>query len=72
MDWFTGWPPDALIAVSTHFLSKYQIETTEKIKTQLMETMGLVHDNVAHACVEYFQRYLIIYLISSHKKDLFS
>ena len=57
MDWFSGWPRDALIAVSTHFLAKYKIECTDEVKQQLMQSMGVAHDDVAHTCVDYFQRW---------------
>lgn len=57
MDWFSRWPRDALIAVSGHFLNNFEIVSTEETKTQIMNTMGVVHDNVAAVCVEYFQRH---------------
>ena len=57
MDWFTRWPRDALIAVASHFLSKFGIVCTEQSKQQLVQTMGVVHDNVATTCVDYFDRY---------------
>ena len=57
MDWFTRWPRDALVAVSNHFLSKVNVICEPQIKTALIETMGVFHDKVAVACVEYFDRY---------------
>ncbi|GIY16074.1 dynein heavy chain 8, axonemal [Caerostris darwini] len=57
MDWLTSWPTDALIAVSTHFIQQFDIETTPDVKTQLMESMGVMHDTVSTQCNEYFQRY---------------
>ncbi|CAH8437868.1 unnamed protein product [Dicrocoelium dendriticum] len=48
MDWFQRWPKDALIAVSDHFLSKFDIVCTPSVKQA---------DLVAEACVEYFQRF---------------
>ncbi|GIX94870.1 dynein heavy chain 8, axonemal [Caerostris extrusa] len=57
MDWLTSWPTDALIAVSTHFIRQFDIETTPEVKTQLMESMGVMHDTVSTQCNEYFQRY---------------
>src|SRR6218665_3469671 len=56
MDWFSRWPRDALIAVSSHFLGKYNIVCTDESKVQLVETMGTIHDNVAENCQSYFQR----------------
>ena len=56
MDWFQRWPRDALVAVSNHFLSNYNIVSTAEIKQQLVQCMGLVHDLVAQTCIDYFQR----------------
>ncbi|KAK6173326.1 hypothetical protein SNE40_016798 [Patella caerulea] len=57
MDWFSKWPRDALVAVSGHFLNNFPMECTEEIKKQVVNTMGVVHDNVAVVCVDYFQRF---------------
>ncbi|XP_052061669.1 dynein axonemal heavy chain 8-like [Mytilus californianus] len=57
MDWFSKWPRDALIAVSGHFLNTFNVIATPEVKTQLINTMGVVHDDVAQVCVDYFQRY---------------
>uniref|UniRef100_K1QHZ6 Dynein heavy chain 8, axonemal n=1 Tax=Magallana gigas TaxID=29159 RepID=K1QHZ6_MAGGI len=57
MDWFSRWPKDALIAVSGHFLNTYPIVCNKEIKEQVVNTMGVVHDDVASVCVEYFQRF---------------
>ncbi len=56
MDWFSRWPRDALVAVSNHFLSQYHIVCTDDVKHQLVQAMGVVHDNVAQTCIDYFQR----------------
>ena len=56
MDWFSRWPRDALIAVSQHFLSTFNIVCTTKTKEQLVQMMGSVHDTVAQLCVDYFDR----------------
>ena len=57
MDWFTRWPKDALIAVSSHFLSSFPLVCSEETKTQIIETMGCVHDCVQETCLEYFERF---------------
>jgi len=40
MDWFQRWPKDALVAVSSHFISRYDMAATEQVKQSLMQAMG--------------------------------
>ncbi|XP_025115333.1 dynein heavy chain 5, axonemal-like isoform X4 [Pomacea canaliculata] len=57
IDWFQRWPKDALIAVADYFLSEFKIVASDKIRQEIIYTMGSTHDGVAQGCAEYFQRY---------------
>ncbi len=56
IDWFLPWPEQALISVSTKFLSEIEIDTPDAIKEQLTIHMGKVHQMVGNVCTEYFQQ----------------
>ncbi len=45
--------------MADHFLSKYDIECTEEVKRQVIQSMGIFHDGVSESCLEYFIRCVI-------------
>jgi len=56
IDWFLPWPEEALISVSTKFLSQIEIDTPDTTKEQLTIHMGKVHKMVDSVCGVYFQQ----------------
>jgi dynein heavy chain len=56
IDWFQRWPKEALISVADHFLASYVIMCADDVKKQLVQSMGIIHDNVADTCQNYFAK----------------
>ncbi|CAH1639834.1 unnamed protein product [Spodoptera littoralis] len=57
MDWFQKWPKEALIEVAHHFLWEFAVVCSPDTKQHLIEIMGIVQDNVADTCVQYYDRF---------------
>ena len=56
IDWFQPWPKEALVSVAEHFLDSYDVVCEPEVKIDMVESMGLIHDQVSKSCHEYFQR----------------
>ena len=54
INWVLPWPEEALISVSTKFLSEFEIECSDRVKGELMTHMGKVHNMVTEVCVLYY------------------
>uniref|UniRef100_A0A3P9NGZ4 Dynein axonemal heavy chain 8 n=1 Tax=Poecilia reticulata TaxID=8081 RepID=A0A3P9NGZ4_POERE len=57
MDWYSPWPSEALVAVSTYLLSEFPMVCSPTVKTAMMKTMGTYHDRVSNACESYFESF---------------
>lgn len=43
--------------MADHFLSNFEIVSTAEVKKQLVQSMGILHDDVADTCQNYFAKY---------------
>ncbi|XP_040286209.1 dynein heavy chain 8, axonemal [Bufo bufo] len=57
MDWFSHWPRQALVAVSSYFLSGLDIACSSEGKSNVMEAMAVFHDQMSENCESYFHRF---------------
>jgi len=56
IDWFLPWPEEALVAVSSNFLSSFTVDCDKETKINLYKHMGKVHDMVTEVCLIYYAR----------------
>lgn len=56
MDWFQSWPEDARVGVSKHYLQEYFVVCTPEVKTELINMMSFIHNNVSDTCITYYDR----------------
>ena len=57
IDWFLGWPHDALAGVAEKFLGRFEIDASDKVKKEIVQHCAFVHQRVTAACDEYFSKY---------------
>ncbi|XP_071995855.1 dynein axonemal heavy chain 8 isoform X2 [Engystomops pustulosus] len=57
MDWFSHWPVDALVAVSSYFLSGFHFECSSEVRSQVMEAMSAIHQKMSETCESYYHRF---------------
>ena len=55
INWFLPWPEDALTAVGSTFLSKFEIDTPPPSRQALYEWLGSAHAAVNEVCSLYYQ-----------------
>merc|ERR1719218_571751 len=56
INWFLPWPESALVAVSTNFLSKFDIDATEDEASKLYELIGSYQADFGRMCDTYYSR----------------
>jgi dynein heavy chain len=54
VDWFLGWPEEALVSVSRGFIQDFELDCTPETKNGLITHMGMVHKMVVDVCDEYY------------------
>lgn len=72
IDWFQPWPKDALVSVARHFLSDFQIECVDEVKSELIHALGTIQSIVSEISVEYFQRLVLNFFNRNHVERYFT
>ena len=54
IDWFTPWPPGALLAVSQQFLAAVDLGVPPAVKAAVMQMCADVHTSASEACERFF------------------
>ena len=54
IDWFTPWPPGALLAVSQQFLAAVDLGVLPAVKAAVMQMCVDIHTSASEACERFF------------------
>ncbi|XP_056424627.1 dynein axonemal heavy chain 8 isoform X2 [Hyla sarda] len=57
MDWFSLWPRQALVAISSYFLSGLEFACSSEVQSHVMEAMGVFHEKMSESCESFFHRF---------------
>merc|ERR1719230_2411354 len=59
IDWFTEWPPDALVAVAEKFLG--EVEMDDKVRASCVEMCSVFHSDTRVMAIDFKDRLKRIY-----------